>query len=47
MNIRKTVLGAWVVLGLTAISSVPVVIAAEEEQVVIEPLHEEAFICRL
>ncbi|MEK7258556.1 MAG: hypothetical protein AAB211_02015 [Pseudomonadota bacterium] len=38
MNIRKTVLGAWVVLGLTAISSVPVVIAAEEEQVVIEDL---------
>ncbi len=38
MNIRKTMLGACVVLGLTAISSVPVVIAAEEEQVVIEDL---------
>ncbi len=38
MNIRKTMLGACFVLGLTAISSVPVVIAAEEEQVVIEDL---------
>ncbi len=38
MNIRKTMLGACVVLGLTAISSAPVVIAAEEEQVVIEDL---------
>ncbi len=38
MNIRRTMLGACVVLGLTAISSAPVVIAAEEEQVVIEDL---------
>ncbi len=38
MNIRRTVLGACVVLGLTAISSAPVVIGAEEEQVVIEDL---------
>lgn len=38
MNIRRTMLGACVVLGLTAISNAPVAIAAEEEQVVIEDL---------
>ncbi len=38
MNIRKIVLGAWVVLGLTAISNAPMVVGAEEEQVVIEDL---------
>lgn len=38
MNIRSTVLGACVVLGLAAISSVPAVMAADEEQVVIEDL---------
>ncbi len=38
MNIQRIMLGACIVLGLTALSAAPVVNAAEEAQVVIEDL---------